>query len=191
MSETVPSGPVDRYGRDLSGFTQKQRNFLEEYPKDWNGRQACIRAGYSPASADDMFKQLRKSPKIAEAITDMLAKRESRTEVNRSWVLTKLVSTEREAARAVKAKENPASARLARLKALHLIGLHVDVNAFRGGFLGTPGEGGNPIWDLSRLNEEELDQLERLIAKITVARDDPGATAGNPDGEGPGADLSL
>ncbi len=63
-------------------FTDKQRNFINEYPKDFNATQAAIRAGYSPRTAYIIgFENLRK-PKIRAEIDRILEERVmSRNEV--------------------------------------------------------------------------------------------------------------
>jgi phage terminase small subunit len=166
---------LDRYGRDLSGFTPRERLFVAEYPVDWNATQAAIRAGYSARSASDIGYELKHKTKIVDAITAYLAKREDKAEISRSWVLARLVDVEAEAAKVAEDKDavGRTAARLHRLRALELIGKHVDVNAFRTQ-LGISGPDGSPLWDLSRLSDEELDQFERLLAKISVIGSDPG-----------------
>jgi phage terminase small subunit len=178
MSDDPPApAPVpvelDRYGRDLSGFTPRERLFVAEYPVDWNATQAAIRAGYSKKSAKDIGHELTRKPKIIDAITAFLAKREDRASIDRKWVLARLVDVEAEAAKVADDKDatGKAAARLHRLRALELIGKHVDVNAFRTQ-LGISGPDGSPLWDLSRLNDEELDTFERLLAKISVIGSD-------------------
>lgn len=172
----VETPTLDRYGRDLSGFTPRERLFVAEFPVDWNATAAAIRAGYSPKSASDIGYELKQKPKIIDAITAYLAKREEKADVNAKWVLAKLVDVESEAAKVASGTDatggSKAAARLHRLRALELIGKHVDVNAFRTQ-LGISAPDGSPLWDLSRLNDEELDQFERLLAKISVIGSDP------------------
>jgi phage terminase small subunit len=171
--ESTDVDELDRYGRDLTGFTPRERLFVAEYPVDWNATQAAIRAGYSRHSAADIGYELTHKPKIVDAITAYLAKREEKAEISRGWVLARLVDVERETAEVLSAKDGTgkAAARLHRLRALELIGKHVDVNAFRTQ-LGISGPDGSPLWDLSRLNDEELDTFERLLAKISVIGSD-------------------
>lgn len=190
MTEAAsPPVELDRYGRDLSGFTARERLFVAEYPVDWNATQAAIRAGYSVKSASDIGHELTRKPKIIDAITAYLAKRTDKAEVNAKWVLARLVDVEAEAASVAADKDatGKAAARLHRLRALELIGKHVDVNAFRTQF-GLSGPDGSPLWDLSRLTDEELDTFERLLAKISVVRSDQGREDRASDEARPGED---
>jgi phage terminase small subunit len=52
----------------------KQARFVAEYLIDLNGKQAAIRAGYSPKSAEVQASQLLRNPKVAEAVTTGKAK---------------------------------------------------------------------------------------------------------------------
>ena len=60
-------------GEDLS---PKQSKFCIEYVKDYNGRQAAIRAGYSPKTAQEQASRLLSKVKVQKEI----ARRESRIE---------------------------------------------------------------------------------------------------------------
>jgi phage terminase small subunit len=190
-TEVAKVPELDRYGRDLSGFTPRERLFVAEYPVDWNATQAAIRAGYSAKSAKDIGHELTRKPKIIDAITAYLGKREASAAIDRKWVLARLVHVEAETTKVGDDKDASdgakSVARLHRLKAIELIGRHVDVNAWRGG-LGLPGPDGSPLWDLSRLNDEELDQFERLLAKISVIGGDPVRAGDAPSEAGAGAD---
>lgn len=162
-TETTEEKP-DRWGRDAEGYTPKERLFIAEIQRDWNGTQAAIRAGYSEASAKDIAYELLRKPKIIDKICAAMAKRSQRAEVDAAWVLARLVEVEGEAASAEKGN------RLHRLRALELIGKHVDVNAFRTQ-LGIGNPDGTPLdnrWDFSRLDDEEFETLGRLLRKCAV-----------------------
>lgn len=59
----------------MVGLTEKQKAFVREYPVDFNGKRAAMRAGYSPAGAAvEAHKMLRK-PKIQEALKREIKKR--------------------------------------------------------------------------------------------------------------------
>lgn len=182
---------VDHWGRDEEGFTIKERLFIQEYPVDWNAAAAARRAGYSHKTAANIASELKHKPKIIDAITRLLAKRAEKTAIDAGWVLARLVAVELEAAEAAKSGKAGNAPRLHRLKALELIGKHVDVNAFRTQLGFSPQEGSERLWDLSRLDDEELDTFERLLAKISVAGPSggnaPGGEAGPNDAPGPGA----
>jgi phage terminase small subunit len=196
MTGRVASGPtplaaalhvpalLDLYGPEieklLEPLTPRERRFVEEYPVDLNGRQAARRAGYSEKSSGHIAYELLRKPKIVDAITAIVAGRSAKTAVNRSWVLNQLVDTHDK----VKHKDT-SGALTARLKALELIGRHVDVRAFRMG-LGFPGGGeddgadASDIWDLSLLSDNplpaswrdlsEFEVFERLLSKVTIIK---------------------
>lgn len=54
--------------RDLDGLTKKQRDFVQEYLKDYNGTAAAIRSGYSARTAHVIAHDLLRHAKISEAI---------------------------------------------------------------------------------------------------------------------------
>ena len=49
-------------------FTDKQRAFIEEYPKDFNATRAAIRSGYSEKTAYSIGHENLKKPEIAAEI---------------------------------------------------------------------------------------------------------------------------
>lgn len=51
----------------------KQRAFVREYVRDWNGTQAAIRAGYSQKSAHAIAWENLRKPEIQEEIERMVA----------------------------------------------------------------------------------------------------------------------
>lgn len=74
-------------------MTEKQRRFCEEYLVDLNGRQAAIRAGYSPGAADSMAHEFLHDPKhsgIQERIARAEAERSRRTGITADRVLLEL-----------------------------------------------------------------------------------------------------
>lgn len=113
-------------------LTAKQELFVQEYLIDLNATQAAIRAGYSPTSAEVIgFDNLRK-PKIAEQISFVKDARAKKTQITAEWVLLQAAEVYHEA-RAEKDRPNA-------LKALDLVGRHVDVKAYT-----NPGEVLDPI----------------------------------------------
>lgn len=210
MTKNVESGEVDpsaqvpalveALGKEtadkvLGPLTPRQRRFVEEYLVDMNATAAARRAGYSPKTAGDIgYENLRKVP-IVDAISAVMASRSESTSINRSWVLAQLAH-----AHDVAKGGNTVGHLASRLKALELIGRHVDVRAFRAG-LGFSGgdddDDGREIWDLSRLNDEEFEVFERLLAKVTVIQPTQATNGSGSGGEGgtspaeaPGADSS-
>ena len=53
---------------DERRLSPKAQQFINEYLVDGNGKQAAIRAGYAPRSAEVTASQLLRIPKVAEAI---------------------------------------------------------------------------------------------------------------------------
>ena len=49
-------------------LTARQKRFIAEYRKDYNGAQAAIRAGYSPKNANDQAAQLLSIPQLKEIL---------------------------------------------------------------------------------------------------------------------------
>jgi phage terminase small subunit len=71
-------------------LTPRQRRFVEEYLLDLNGKQAAIRAGYSPKTAEVLASQTLRIPKVQAAITAAQARRSQRTEITQDTVLREL-----------------------------------------------------------------------------------------------------
>lgn len=59
-------------------LTVRQRRFCEEYILDFNGKAACIRAGYSTVNAEQQAHILRKHKGVATYIDHLLRSRESK-----------------------------------------------------------------------------------------------------------------
>ena len=68
----------------------KQKRFVEEYLIDLNGRQAAIRAGYSPKTADVQASRLLRNAKVQKAIEAAMYARSKRTEVSADRVVEEL-----------------------------------------------------------------------------------------------------
>ena len=71
-------------------MTAKQKRFVEEYLIDLNATQAAIRAGYSPATAQEQGYQLLQKTSVQNAINKKMAERSKRTGVNADRVITEL-----------------------------------------------------------------------------------------------------
>lgn len=71
-------------------LTAKQALFVREYLIDLNGKQAAIRAGYAPASAEVQASRLLSSAKVAAAVGAAQAKRSMRTEITQDMVIREL-----------------------------------------------------------------------------------------------------
>jgi len=73
-------------------LTAQQLRFVEEYLKDLNGKQAAIRAGYSPKSAEACASRLLSKAKVKAEIEKLQAARSKRTEIDTDWVLKRLAA---------------------------------------------------------------------------------------------------
>lgn len=74
-----------------AGLTEKQRNFVAEYPKDFNATQAAIRAGYSKNGAQQQGAQLLSNSVIQEALGETLERRVQKIGFGADAVLQNLV----------------------------------------------------------------------------------------------------
>jgi phage terminase small subunit len=74
------------------GLTPRQRRFVDEYLLDLNGKQAAIRAGYSPKTAEVLASQTLRIPKVQAAITAAQARRSQRTAITQDTVLRELTA---------------------------------------------------------------------------------------------------
>ena len=72
-------------------LTPKQQRFADEYLTDLNGKQAAIRAGYAPRSAEVAASKLLRVPKVAAAVQAGMAKRQARMELSADRVLLELL----------------------------------------------------------------------------------------------------
>lgn len=73
----------------MTDLTNKQARFVREYLVDLNAKQAAIRAGYSPRSAEVEGSRLLKHAKVSAAIA-----RERREIANRTGITPERVLTE-------------------------------------------------------------------------------------------------
>ena len=67
--------------------SRRQALFVKEYLVDLNGRQAAIRAGYSPDTARVKASQLLALDEVKAAVAEAMAAREKRTEITADKVL--------------------------------------------------------------------------------------------------------
>lgn len=65
----------------------KRQAFVDEYLVDLNGKQAAIRAGYSPTSASVTAARLLADVNVKAAIDARMKERENRTEITQDMVL--------------------------------------------------------------------------------------------------------
>lgn len=125
-------------------LTPKQQRFVDEYLIDLNATQAAIRAGYAPGSASVTGSQLLANPKIATEVAEAKKVRSERTEITADWVLQQAVEVYRRVVQEVRPALDRAGHQLhdeggaplykfdasAALRALELVGRHVEVGAF-------------------------------------------------------------
>ena len=71
-------------------LTPKQQRFVDEYLVDLNAKQAAIRAGYSPRSAEVTGSRLLSNAKVAAAVAARQNRRAKRLEVTQDRVLQEL-----------------------------------------------------------------------------------------------------
>lgn len=74
----------------MAQLKPKQARFVDEYPKDLNATQAAIRAGYSEKTAGSQGERLLRNVDIAAAIAEALEKRSAKTQIDSTYVLTRL-----------------------------------------------------------------------------------------------------
>lgn len=77
----------DKMGK---GLTAKQQRFIEEYLIDLNAKQAAIRAGYAPRSAEVVGTQVLRNPKVSREVAKAIAERSRRTGITQDRVLREL-----------------------------------------------------------------------------------------------------
>lgn len=73
----------------------KQLLFAAEYIKDFNGKNAAIRAGYSPKTAKEAASRLLTNVNIYKEISSNIEKRVENTRVEAEHVLQRLVAIDR------------------------------------------------------------------------------------------------
>lgn len=76
----------------MKRLTQKQAEFCNQYMIDLNGRQAAIRAGYSPKTAEFQAARLLRKDKVQEYLTKLQSEARKQTEITRGEVLGVLAS---------------------------------------------------------------------------------------------------
>lgn len=69
---------------------EKQQRFAEEYLIDLNAKQAAIRAGYSPKSAEQQGSALLRNPQVSAYIEQRMAQLSARTGVNQERIIREL-----------------------------------------------------------------------------------------------------
>lgn len=70
-------------------LTRMKELFVKEYLIDLNAKQAAIRAGYSPKTAENQASRLLSTVKVQEAIQKAMNKRSAKTEITAEMVLSR------------------------------------------------------------------------------------------------------
>ena len=73
-------------------LTPKQAEFCNQYMIDLNGKQAAIRAGYSPKTAEFQAARLLRKDKVTEYLTKLQSQARKQTEITRGEVLSELAA---------------------------------------------------------------------------------------------------
>jgi phage terminase small subunit len=79
-----------RAKRPVMMLTLKQLRFVEEFVVDLNGKQAAIRAGYSPKTAEVQASRLLSNAKVDAAVKQAMQARSRRTGITADLVLIEL-----------------------------------------------------------------------------------------------------
>lgn len=88
---TKAKGRAASAERRPSALTPRQERFVAEYLVDRNGKQAAIRAGYSPRSAEVTASKLLSNPKVREVVERKVEAQAERLEVKADTVLRELL----------------------------------------------------------------------------------------------------
>jgi phage terminase small subunit len=83
-----PAAP--KKGSPATGLTPQQEAFVAEYLVDLNAKQAAIRAGYSPKTAETQGTRLFRNVQVKAAVERALEKRTQRVQITQDRVLEEL-----------------------------------------------------------------------------------------------------
>ena len=138
------------------GLTPKQAAFVREYLVDLNGTQAAIRAGYSPATANEQAARLLTYASVREAVEAGKAARAAAVEITAETVLRGLLAE-------ATADDGP-MCKGGRVKAWELIGKHLGMMTERSKL--------EVSGDVSGLLSVSLERFKRLAAESTPPQAD-------------------
>jgi phage terminase small subunit len=91
MTTDAPNNPPKPVLRSSTKLSVRQQRFVEEYLVDFNGKQAAIRAGYAPHTADITGAQLLALPKVKARVDWAIANRVNRIQVRQDEVVRELL----------------------------------------------------------------------------------------------------
>ena len=146
----------------------RQAQFAQEYVVDFNGKQAAIRSGYSKKTAESQASRLLRNVKVRSEIERLLEDPVGkRNEIRKRNIDELFPLAYTDAAVELKRDKDGNVIEVSfrdKLRAIELLGkmhgLFTDkVDVAMSGSL-------NVVRDLSKLTEEELEQLEKLTGKI-------------------------
>lgn len=100
-------------------FTKKQKCFADEYLKDYNGKQAAIRAGYSEKTAENQASRMLRLVKVAEYLGKRQIEKEKKIGITIEAIIDELKEIGFGIVDGDKLKMND------KIKALELLGKHL------------------------------------------------------------------
>ena len=100
-------------------ITKKQKSFADEYLKDYNGKQAAIRAGYSEKSAETQASRMLSYAKVAEYLGKRQIEKEKKIGITIEAIIEELREVGFGVVDGEKLKMND------KIKALELLGKHL------------------------------------------------------------------
>jgi phage terminase small subunit len=71
-------------------LTPKQAAFVSEYVKDYNGKQAAIRAGFSQRTAEQQASRLLRNVKVKSALVELQKQAQERNEITVDDIIREL-----------------------------------------------------------------------------------------------------
>ena len=89
LGDKAPRRPR-KENKTVADLSAKEVAYIEEYPKDLNGLQAAIRAGYSAKGAGQVSGRLQRDPVIKAELARIIALRTKANEVTVERVLQEL-----------------------------------------------------------------------------------------------------
>ena len=92
LSVTKAEKDDEEPAEEVKELSEKEKLFVAEYAKDFNGTQAAIRAGYSEKTARSVGCENLTKPDIQEAIKSAMSLRSERTEITQDMVLRELAA---------------------------------------------------------------------------------------------------
>ena len=101
------------------GITKKQKSFADEYLKDYNGKQAAIRAGYSEKTAENQASRMLRLVKVAEYLGKRQIEKEKKIGITIEAIIDELREVGFGVVDGEKLKMND------KIKALELLGKHL------------------------------------------------------------------